>query len=63
MSNMPNVPMNNPITSIRKKVEKDKYDPEFDRIFTDDTKLCECKIAKYRFVEGKMTCKTCGRSK
>ena len=32
-NNMPNVPMNNAITTSRHKVDKEKFDKNFDEIF------------------------------
>ena len=61
-NNMPNVPMNHAITTCRHEVDREKFDPEFERIF-DQKPLCDCKVSTIMFVDGKMTCMQCQRKK
>ena len=62
-NNMPNVPMNHSITTCRHEVDKEKFNPEFERIFDGKDNLCDCKVSKIMFIDGKMTCMQCRRTK
>ena len=43
----PNVPMNNPITTCRQKVDKEKYDKNYERIFGKATGFKEVPVCPH----------------